>query len=120
MPNKELLQIKKWTKNTWRTKKEGIKFDSFPISRFKRRVDTGEARSPNYLISHPSQEMYGINFAKWEESLKAIEKENKLLVKYGEEKKRKEEKSKKLEEKKKLKEEELKEYEEYSLRVKNI
>lgn len=68
-------------------------------------------------ILRPDQEMYGINFTKWEENLKAIDRENKLLKKYNEEKRRKEEWGKKLEEKKKIMEEEAKAYEKTKLEV---
>ena len=60
---------------------------------------------------------FGIDFNKWEENLKAIEKENKLLVRYNEDKARKEEKVKKEEEKKVVKEEETKVYEQNAVEV---
>lgn len=65
----------------------------------------------NETATEQNQDMYGIDFNKWEDNLKAIEQENKLLIKFNEEKKRKEDKNKKVEEKKKSKEEEKKIYE---------
>lgn len=80
----------------------------------RRRLMNAEARQT--AVQDPN-DMYGIDFKKWEENLQAIERENKLIVKFGEQKKRKQEKAEKEEEKKKLKEDEIKEYNEYHERV---
>lgn len=54
---------------------------------------------------------FGIDFNKWEENLKAIEKENKIMVKFEKEKYRQEDKRSKNDQVKQTKEEEELEYE---------
>lgn len=62
-------------------------------------------------VVNQEEEGYGIDFNKWEDNLKEIERENKLLIKFNEEKQRKEEKQKKEDEKKRTQEEEKKLFE---------